>query len=912
MIPALRKRMVHRLHLIERMDQGMSQGLVLVSAPPGYGKTTLVADWARRKTSTIAWLSLDAQDNDLSVINGYLSGFLKTYFDTPQSLLTDIIPDGTPELEYRTLLVSIINACIERQDDFTLVLDDYHLIQNPQIHEGLLFVLEHMPENLHLVLITRQDPPFPLARLRANNHVCEIRANDLVFSSPEAAEFLTETMQLRLNETQIGQFLRRTEGWITGLQLAALSQNSAPPANQPESAAEIDQDIVQHYIIEEVFYRQTPEVQDFLLRTSILENLSAPVCDALLDGPQNSAQILHYLDHGNLFLISLDNEGKWYRYHPLFNEALRRLMAEQHPELIASLHARASLWCDQNGMYEEALIHALATNDLESTVELIKKYAILTINHGNVMDLLRWIKKIPVELIEASPLLCLVYSWDLILSLDMENSEVWANKASRLLDDHKTGLVESDYESDMRGGILAVRSILTAINGDGEKAIELSRQALELLPEENSFSHSFALLDQGMSLLLNGKLSDAIESLQRAIHFSQSSGNWMVMMIARCDMGEALVSRGELTQALKLFNQSLNFSNPPRSIGTGFEGLFLIEIGEIYLLRNQITEASESLRQGITLSKVWLPMLYELDAHLHLAHLLQCQGDIKAAEEEFANARKMAETSQGNLDDLMIDLAQARYSLLRGETDLALNLALQNHLLDSDDLQFTRSLPFSFAASVYLLLARLLIKLGAQEKNPQRWERAAALLQEALPKFEQMEYVDNQIEGWLLFAILYQENGAPESAIEAIEKALILAEPEKFRQVFLDEGLACARLLTRYLAYQKKNRLNQGLPSRGFVTDLLFRLTGKENAEDSALPEESRFEVPLSTIELLTPRELEVLKLTASGRSNQEIALELHLSINTVKRHLNNIFLKLGAVSRTQAIALAHQQGLLH
>ena len=906
MIPAMRTHMVHRLHLINSIEKGLTQGLVLISAPPGYGKTTLAADWARQSRFPVAWLSLDAQDNDLEVMNRYLSTFLETYFPSQQQLLTEFSSLGNPEHEYRTLLIAILNACTEMDSDFTLILDDYHVIQNPQIHEGLLFLLEHMPPHLRLMLITRVDPPFPMARLRANNHVCELHAADLVFSLKEAAEFLTQTMQLRINETQIGQFLHRTEGWVTGLQLAALSQNDA--ANP---TLQINQNLVQQYIIEEIYSRQPAEIQDFLLYTSMLGNLSAPLCDHLLENRVDSQKILQYLDRCNLLLLSLDNEGKWYRYHPLFRDALQRLLNERHPEAIAPLHIRASEWCDENGLYEEALSHALVVKDYPRTVDLLMKYALLTIQHGNILDLLRWIKKIPTELIESSPLLCLVYSWDLILSLDLENGKEWLNKASALLD----GTIETDLEKrvepDLRGGILAVRSILAAGSGDGELAISLSRQALDLLSKENSFSRSFALLDQGVALTLNGKLSEAVKVLQETIHMSQISGNWMVMMIARCNLGEVLISRGDLSKALTLFKQSLANANPPKSIGSGFEGLILIEIGEIYLMRNQLSEANDALSQGTALAKSWLPMLYELDAHLHMAHLQHCQGNFEAARNELSCAREIADLSESNLDDRIIDLVDCHDSLQRGEIKLALLWAQKNDLFDEEGLKQIRSLPFSIYASVCLVFSRLLLQLGIQDKNPQYFERAVEILKTSILQFQEMEYKDSLIEAWLLLALIYQENGDADGLLNAIQTALSLAEPEGFRQVFLDEGIAISRLLTRYLAFQKKNKLNNTLPTRNFVTDLLFRLTGKESSEEQTR-EETHPLADSAPIELLTPRELEVLKLAAEGRSNQEIALEFHLSINTVKRHLNNIFLKLGAANRTQAIALAHQQGWLH
>lgn len=383
MIPALRDCMVQRFQLIDRIEQGLAKGFILVSAPPGYGKTTLIAEWAHQSQTPTTWLSLDAQDNDLAVINRYLSAFLRNNFPTQQPIPVDLPSPGNPALEFRALLVAVINACSEMEGNITVIVDDYHLIQNPQIHNGLLFLLDHLPCQLRLILITRSDPPFPLARFRANNHICELHAADLVFNAKETAEFLTRTMQLDINESRIGQFFRSSEGWVTGLQLAALSLDDSGEPPAAGSPAVLNQNLVQRYIIEEVFFRQSAEVQGFLLRTSVLENLSAPLCDALLKAPGSSHQILHYLDRSNLFITALDEEGRWYRYHPLFAEALRHLLKEEHADEANLLHVRASEWFDQNGMYEEALSHALAANDYTYTANLLNKYIMYTIKYGD-------------------------------------------------------------------------------------------------------------------------------------------------------------------------------------------------------------------------------------------------------------------------------------------------------------------------------------------------------------------------------------------------------------------------------------------------------------------------------------------------------------------------------------------------
>ena len=911
MIPALRARMVHRQQLIARIEQGLAQGLVLVSAPAGYGKTTLVAEWAHQSRAPVGWLSLDARDNDLQVINRYLTSFVETFFPDLPAASAGMPPAGYSEREFEALLVGIINACSELDQEFTLILDDYHVIQNPQIHAGLLFTLEHMPPRLRLILVTRTDPPFPLARLRANDHVCELHAADLTFTPAEANEFLNRTMQLPCDEAQSDQLNREAEGWITGLQMAALARRETP-GHFPTAS---NQRLIQQYLIEEVFSRQPAAVQEFLLRMAVLNNLSGPLCDFLLgehtDQP-NGEQLLQTVNRSNLFITALDTEGKWFRFHPLFAEALRNLLAEKYAKELPTLHARASEWCDRNGLYEEALQHALAGNDYALTATLLEKYSLLAMQHGDILDLLQWIEKVPPVLVENSPLLCLIYAWGLALSFDLEGGAHWTEKASLLLDNPQVHY-EPAIANELRGGIFAVQSILAAAHGEGERALDLSKSALQLLPEENSFSHCFALLDQGVTYLLNGELSRANTSLEETIRVSRSAGNWMVMMIARSNLGDVLISLGELSRALSLFRQSLAFAAPAKGHGSGFEGLIYIEIGEVYLLRNQLPAAAENLYRGRELSKSWLPRLYEMDATLQLAHLLHSQGNFVAADAAVQQARASADISEGSLDDLLVDLFEAKMALQRGRVQPALTWATKNHLLEPEAPSWLAKMPFSFDVAIRLLQARLLLALSHEEKNPQFCQRAAALLHELLPRLQTCGDVFSQIEANLLLAQVCQENGLPDEMLAALGQALALAEPEEFRQVFIDEGLPLSRLLTHYLAYLKRHQDSAVMPTRNFVTDLLFRLSSPGNPRETPTESEIFVKAEIPGIgELLTPRETEVLGLAAQGRTNQEIGIELHLSVNTVKRHLNNIFLKLGATTRTQAIAIARQHGWLY
>ena len=390
MIPAMRDRMVHRFHLLDQIDQGINQGFILISSPPGYGKTTLVADWSHRCSTPVAWLTLDEQDNDLLVLNRYLENIRKKLFSEVNSNALDILPVRNADDQFHYLLVTIINECSKVDTDLTIILDDYQVIHNPIIHEGFIFLLEHFPEHLRFILASRTDPPFPLARLQAKHRVLKLSSVDLKFTEVEAEEFLNQTNHLLLTQAEVEKCYQRTEGWITGLQLAALTVDGPTRNMLPTSSPSLTLE----YMGEEVIYLQTPEIQDFLLRTSILDNLSGPLCKYILntngDSPQ-SQDLLHSLYHANLFLTALDTQEHWFRYHPLFGETLKHLLLQKYPEEIPGLYKRASEWCDQNGLYEEALKYASGSNDSELLLSYLKKYAIEAFKNGNILDYSTWL-----------------------------------------------------------------------------------------------------------------------------------------------------------------------------------------------------------------------------------------------------------------------------------------------------------------------------------------------------------------------------------------------------------------------------------------------------------------------------------------------------------------------------------------
>ncbi len=914
MVPVISKDLVHRDHLINKIEKGIEQGFILVSSPPGYGKTTLVADWAKHNKAPIAWLSLNTYDNDLFLFTRYLNQTLEKTLSAanPQFSLAF---KGNLKDDYHRLLTTYINSFSESTTDSTLVLDDYHVIKNQQIHEGLIYLLEHFPAHLRLVIITRSDPPFPLARLRANQRITELRAADLAFSLQETNQFLNQIRRLSLPDQTVAQFYEKTEGWITGLQLASLTNIDAKLMEKQDLTISYNAHLTFEYIIEEVIKLQPLKTQKFLLRTAILNNLNGPLCDYILEPfepTSNSHELLKELLHSNLFLSTIDPEEDWYRYHPLFVTALRQILTENYPEEIPILYSRAISWCDQHGLYDAALSYAEIIDDKSRMVELLEKYSFEAIKQSRVMDILSEINRIEQELLASSPVLSLVYSWRFLLSLDFDTGEIWLDKASKLMETLDPDSRLKPVENEIWGLIAAGKSIIAAAKFDMNKALELSRQTLRLLSDENDFAHSFALLNQGITLSINGKLTKAIHVLRETIITGEKSGNWFAMMIARINLGELLIANGQLDEAMILFEQSLKILSTTPGKNSTLESLFSKEISDIYLAKNQLDEAQQYLQKSIEVSSNSLPSFNEFDTHIRMAHLFHCQGNFLQSKSELTLARQLSITSQARLDDMILDLNEVKWALQRGQISSAQKLMLKLGLDEKTSLRELRSLPFTMADNALIIIARSLLVQGRLQNDPEKLNLATIKLNALIPLLVDAGMVGHLIEVYILLSLAYHELDKNDEMLTSLYVALKTAEPEEFRQLFLDEGIPMSQILIHYLAALKQKKFRDYLPSKNFVTDLLFRLTNRDfDLKQKEKEPVSVTEEDALMVELLTARENEVLQLVGKGCTNHEIALELHISVNTVKRHLNNAFMKLGVSTRIQAVRVAHRHGLI-
>ncbi len=934
-IPSVRPELVSRPRLIERLNAGLDRKLTVISAPAGFGKTTLVSEWVsdfrfqiadfglettsasavRNRQSAIdnrvAWVSLDEGDNDPAHFLAYFIAAIQTvYPDIGESLVADLHASQPPPIQaFLTTLINEIAAVPER---FILVLDDYHLITAQPIHDGLSFLLDHLPPGIHLVIATRADPSLPLARLRARGQLTELRQSDLRFTTGEAAVFLNQVMGLDLSPEHVAGLESRTEGWIAGLQMASLAILAHVSTPGQEDVAGFIRALtgsdryILDYLVEEVLQHQPESVQAFLLQTSILNQLTGTLCDAvrfgLAETPSTSEgtgvrfgaaethappplaeegegqATLERLEQANLFIIPLDNERRWYRYHRLFADLLRSRLNRTHPNLAPTLHRRASRWYEQHGLMASAIDHALATEDLDRAADLIEQNAEETLMRGEVATFLRWVAALPDDQMRARPSLCVLHAWMLLLS-------------GQPLEAIESRLQDADAgDGPVTGRITALRALIVAFQGQVSRAAEMFRQALAQLDPDDRFIRDFATWILSVSIL-NGEGGAADHrALDEVFRTSQRTGNVMIAIMVMCNQAELCLRQGQLRQAAATYRQALELATDAQGERAPIAGQALVGLGELYREWNDLEAATRYLTEGIQLTDRWTET-GSLEAYLALARVRQGRGNLDGAWEAARKAQELAvKFDITQIDDLTVALFQARLSIAGGDLEAVRRWAKGRELVQYIDAPLKEesqsSIEHRLLKYELLVLARLLIAEG-------RSDEALALLEPLLPIAERRNRPGMVIEIYLLQALALQAQGDLDRAMAPLERALSLAEPEGYARIFLDEGEPVARLLYRAV-------------ERGIAPAYGGRLLAAFPALEPAVRE-----LPPEMVEALSDRELDVLRLIAEGLSNQEIAQRLVISLRTVKWHASNIYGKLGVKNRTQAVAKARSLGIL-
>ncbi len=917
-VPQLRPSRVPRPRLVARLSRGLAGKLTLVSAPAGFGKTTLVADWLQQEGRRFTWLSLDEGDNEPARFMAYLGAALGAIHDDWNQVAQ--IALRAPQLPpAQTIVTTLINEIITSQLEFVFALDDYHAISNLAIHQMLAFLLDHLPPAMHLVLITRADPPLSLARLRARDQVSEIRADDLRFTAEETAVFLNRVMDLDLTPQQVTTLENRTEGWIAGLQLAGLSLQGL---EQGESVAGFIEAFagshryIMDYLMGEVFNRQPLEVQEFLLQTSILDRLCGSLCDAILEGrtakdeqgesfdsrlSSGSQAILEYLQDHNLFTISLDHQRRWYRYHHLFADLLRDRLHDTQPEKVAELHRRAAAWYERNKLMVEAIHHALQAHDFDLATGLIVHVTDELWARSEVATVLRWMEALPEELVYSQPRLCHIHASALanVGQLEaieplLQSVEAWLRKRGGLPSKvgpsppnahHGARSTWSPDDKEWRyttaEGLLAMvdirRAFVARFSGRLSDTLAFCEQALERTPPRNLFVRSMALLFQGHAYFLLGDTALANQALGQACAAGQASGHLAVYLSAMHYLAQLRVLQGRLREAWAIYQDAIQFvDGQTEAVLAGIEH---VGLGDLLCEWNDLDAAAHHLQKGLGLAELGGDFVFLRDGYLARARLEQALGNLDEALAFVHKAEQVVRRHQSSWEMLLVEAWRARLCLARGDQTGAAVWAQTCGLSPDDE-------PCFLDEFGHLTLARVLLAQG-------HLDDAGRLLGQLRQAAESAGRWGRLIEIVIAQATVREASGDMPGALQALEHALELAKPEGHVRTFLDAGPGVATLLHRAL-------------DRGIAPGYIARLVA---ALDESVPAQPLLDQPL--VDPLTPRELEILGLISAGLRNQEIADQLVISLATVKRHISNIYGKLGVSHRTQAVAHARELGLL-
>jgi len=873
-IPPARTDFIARPRLRAMLETGSHGALTLVSAPPGFGKSTLIADWVHSRTEAQpAWLSLDESDDQPALFWRYfiaaLQGPCAGLGETAQTMLT---APQSPELE--TILATLINELAAADKPLTLVIDDYHLIQSPDIHNGLNFFLDHQPANFHLMLLTREDPPLNLARRRARRQMTEIRAVDLRFDNDEAAVFLNATMGLTLTSEQVAALERRTEGWIVGLQMAALSMRGSDPQAFFDSFTGDDRYIAD-YLIEEVLNHQSGPVRDFLLRTSVLEKLSSPLCEAMLG--KTSVELIE-LERANLFLIPLDNTRVWYRYHHLFAELLRQCLRETvSAEEVAGLYRAASGWCEANGDIHAAIRYARRIPDEARAADLLQTHAGLFFFHNELLQLTDHGRTLPPLLLEKNPNLCMALVWamlgtrqpaDLLLVYIEQHFGLSAEAA----------LTDDSLDNARRAALLEVliarqQSIFENPTVRSRERLLAIQTRLAQLPDDmpclfNTVGSLRPVIVYGLGFdaTVAGDVRLAAQYLEEAIALSRQNNNQHLVQISAALLASVQLAQGGLHAAHRTHTQALSESS--RGISP-YAAQAHAGLGEILYEWGELEKAEHHFQTGLPLARVWNQWDALFTIVTGLARISRRRGDSRTA-------LSLLDDFHPQSENLLTQIEALRHSWAGDSASSLTWLGLHNLSASST--------PTPFNKSLLLDVTRMFISTN-------RMDDALTLAENILASAKAGERNHYVIQADILLSKIFAAQGKTAVALTHLAEALQLAEPEKYISVFVDEGDTIRALLMKMT----------GNPSAARV------LAGFASGVDSA----DKPEPASGSFEALSEREREVLRLVAEGCSNQEIASRLVISITTVKTHVGNIFNKLGVTSRTQAIARAESLGLL-
>jgi len=891
-VPRGARGLVPRQRLRARLSAGAGSALTLISAPAGFGKTTLLTEWLAavpHDGPSAGWLSLDKADNDPSLFWKYVVAALRSVAgrEVGASALSLLESSQAPT---DAVLTTLINDLFTVSGDVILVLDDYHVIEARDVHDGVVFLLEHLPPQMHLIIASRADPPFSLARWRGDGRLTEIRAADLRFTPEESATYLDGTIGGVLTTQDVATLHQRTEGWIAALQLAALSMQGRDDLASFIAGFAGDDRYIVDYLAEEVLQRQSEDVRQFLLQSSILDRLSGPLCDAVT-GQGNGRATLGTLERANLFLVPLDDRRRWYRYHHLFADVLRAHLLGEQPDNVPALHSRASGWFERNGEPTEAIRHALAAGDFDRAANLAE-LAIPAMRQDRHEATIRgWLKVLPDEVVRVRPVLTVGLAGALVVAGEFEGVEGRLRDAERWLDVTGSGAPSAEMivadEAGFRslpGATEAYRAALALAHGDVPGTVTHARRALEVSPGEDHLVRAAAAGMLGLASWTSGDLeagyqgyAECVDGLRRVGHIADIFG----CSIALADIRR---TQGRLRDAMRTYEHALQLADDQGGpVVRGTSDMY-VGMSEVYRERDDLQTATELLVRSQELGEhIGMPQ-NRYRWLVAMARIREAGGDVGAAVDLLDEAERLY---VGDFFPNVRPVAavRARSHVLRGEVGEALAWVRERGLSVQDDLSYLREFE-------HVTLARVLLALHRTERSEPSLQEAVRLLDRLLAEAETGERTGTVIEILVLQALAHQALGDMPAALASLQRALSLAEPEGYVRIFVDEGAPMGSLL-------------RALASQGSAGRYARRILAISSTTDHDRP------VKQSLVEPLSERELDVLRLLGTDLNGPEIARELMVSLNTMRTHQKNIYAKLGVNNRRAAVRQGDELKLL-
>jgi len=896
--PPSQPRLVFRHRLIEQLNEGLrsSRRLTIVSAPAGFGKTTLISEWGAGCGRPIAWLSLDEGDSNPARFLTYLIAALQTMApNVGAEVLSALQSPQPPPIE--TMLTVLLNEITTIPDNFILVLDDYHLTDSKVVDNALAFLVEYQPPQMHLVITTREDPNLPLARLRVRSQLTELRIADLRFTPSEATEFLNKVMGLSLSIENISALEARTEGWIAGLQLAALSMQGNQDVSGFIQAFAGDHRYIVDYLVEEVLQRQPEPIRSFLLQTSILDRLNGPLCDAVTAQLGSKARVEN-LQRSNLFLIPLDDKRHWYRYHQLFADVLRMHLMTEQPDLVPALHHRASEWYEQNNLTADAIHHALSADDFERAAELIERSIPILRQSRQESTLLGWLKALPDELFQNHPVLNVNYAGTLLQNGQFDGVESRLQDVEQWLstpEDIRGQSVYVDEEELQRvpSSVHMYHAAIALAKGDVANTMAHAHKVLELSREDDDFPRGAASSLLGLASWTNGDLETAYQMFSNGMAHLQNVGFISDVIGGSVTLADIRITQGRLREAMNIYERGLQLATKQGTPALRGAADMHVGMSGLYYERNELNTAEQHLLKSKELGELNGLPKNPYRWRVAMAQIREIQGDLDGSLDMLDDAEKLY---MGDFSPNVrpISALKVRVWIKQGELEKALDWAHERKLSIEEEPSYLQEFEL-------ITFARILLSQYQSDGSISLLHDVTGYLERLLEAAEKGGRIESVIEILILQALAHQMREDIPAALPLLERALKLAEPEGYMRIFLAEDSSMAELIREANA-------------RGILPNYTHKLLSAFELEDQGLDEEAppfAASVSSSLIEPLSQRELDILRLFKTELSGPEIAQQLVIALSTVRTHTKSIYNKLNVNSRREAVQRAIELGLI-